>query len=239
MRVSQWVALELILNEGKTRMTDMIVPHLVLQVDLGALATDTSILSSIAIILGAIFVVYQIRQDDKMLQASIRQANASADQAKLTFQQLTQNSNLATMDLVMRIYEFADSMEVQSSYLTVLSTKLSTYEDFESLPEQKKLAFLQIASLFESLGFLVEKGFVKPEIIDDMFATRIAWETTKPFVLGLREKYAAEDYYFFFERLYNRLSKMDQGSITGEYLARRRIEKEGNALGSNQTGEKS
>src|SRR5580692_11502385 len=94
--------------------THLMLAVSLLQIDLGAIATDTSILSSIAIMLGAIFVVYQIRQDDKMLQASVRQANASADQAKLTFQQLTQNSNLATMDLVMRIYEFADSMEVQT-----------------------------------------------------------------------------------------------------------------------------
>jgi hypothetical protein len=207
---------------------------LVLQIDLGAIATDTSILSSIAIILGAIFVVYQIRQDDKMLQASNRQANASADQAKLTLQQLTQNSSLATMDLVMRIYEFADSMEVQTSYLEVLKTKLSSFEDFEKLPQHKQLAFLQVASLFESLGFLVEKGFVKAEIIDDMFATRIAWEATKPFILGFRERYAAEDYYFFFERLYKRLSEMDQGSITGEYLAQRRAEKEGKGTASKQ-----
>ena len=78
----------------------------------------------------------------------------------------------------------------------------------------------QIASLFESLGFLVEKGYVKAEIVDDMFATKLAWETTEPFVTGMRKTFAAEDYYFFFERLYNRLSKNETGSITGEYLAR-------------------
>jgi hypothetical protein len=191
-----------------------------LQLDLGAIATDTSILSSVAIILGAVFVVYQIRQDEKMLQASVRQADANAEQARLTMQQFVQNSNLATMDLVMRMYEFADSMEVQRSYLTVLRSKIASLEDFEKLPEEKQLAFFQIASLFESLGFLVEKGYVKAEIVDDMFATKLAWEMTKPFILGTRQKYAAEDYFFFFERLFNRLSRTDTGSITGEYLTR-------------------
>ncbi len=192
-----------------------------LQLDLGAIATETSILSSVAIILGAVFVVYQIRQDEKMLRASVRQADANAEQAKLTMQQFVQNSNLATVDLVMRIYEFADSLEVQKSYLTVLRSKIASFEDFEKLPEEKELAFFQIASLFESLGFLVEKGYVKPEIVDDMFATKLAWEATKPFIMGMRKKYAAEDYYFFFERLYNRLSKTGTGSITEEYLARK------------------
>jgi len=192
-----------------------------LAVDVGAIATDTSILSSVAIILGAIFVVYQIRQDDKMLQAQVRAADANAEQARLTMKQFVQNSDLATMDLVMRIYEFADSMEVQRSYFTVLQSKIASLEDYEKLPEEKKLAFLQVASLFESLGFLVEKGFVKAEIVDDMFATKTAWEMTRPFILGMRQRYAAEDYYFFFERLYNKLSKADIGSITGDYLARK------------------
>lgn len=192
-----------------------------LQFDVGAIATDTSILSSVAIILGAIFVVYQIRQDDKMLQTQVRAADANAEQARLTMKQFLQNNELATMDLVMRIYEFADSMEVQRSYYTVLQSKIASLEDYEKLPEEKKLAFLQVASLFESLGFLVEKGFVKAEIVDDMFATKTAWEMTRPFILGMRQRYAAEDYYFFFERLYSNLSKPETGSITGEYLARK------------------
>jgi len=192
-----------------------------LQVSVGAIATDTSILSSIAIILGAVFVVYQIRQDKAMLQAQVRAADANAEQARLTMQQFLQNSNLATMDLVMRIYEFADSMEVQRSYFTVIRAKITSLEDFEKLPDEKQLAFYQIASLFESLGFLVEKGYVKAEIVDDMFATKTAWEMTKPFIFGMRQRYAAEDYFFFFERLYNKLSKTETGSITGEFLAKK------------------
>jgi hypothetical protein len=191
-----------------------------LQVDIGAIATDTSILSSIAIILGSVFVVYQIRQDKEMLQASVRQADANAKQAELTMKQFLQNSEFATMDLVMRMYEFADSMEVQQSFLTVLRSRITTFEEFDKLPEEKQLAFFQIASLFESLGFLVEKGYVKAEIVDDMFATKLAWELTNPFVMGMRKKYAAEDYYFFFEKLFDRLTKTDTGSITGDYLAR-------------------
>ncbi len=179
-----------------------------LQISTGTIAADTSILSSIAIILGAFFVVYQIRQDKAMLEASVRQADANAQQVKLTMQQVNQNSNLATIDLVMRIYEVANSMEVQRSYTTVLRTALKSYDDFERLSEEKQLAFYQVASLFESLGFLVEKGYLKAETIDDMFATRTAWEMTEPFVLGTRKKFAAEDYYYFFEKLHNRLSAL-------------------------------
>src|ERR1700688_2340257 len=112
-----------------------------LQVDVGAIATDTSILSSIAIILGSVFVVYQIRQDKDMLAAQVRAADANAEQARLTMKQFLQNNDLATMDLVMRIYEFADSLEVQKAYFTVLQAKIATLEDYERLPDEKKLAF--------------------------------------------------------------------------------------------------
>ena len=95
-----------------------------LQFDFGAIATDTSILSSIAIILGSVFVVYQIRQDEKMLQSSVRQADANSEQAKLTMKQFVQNNELATVDLVLRMYEFADSMEVQRSFVTVVRSKI-------------------------------------------------------------------------------------------------------------------
>lgn len=186
-----------------------------LQLNVGALATDTSILSSIAIILGSVFVVYQIKEDKEMLQAQVRAADANSEQARLTMRQLAQNNDLATMDLVMRLYEFADSMEVQRSYLTVISSGLSSYEEFEGFPEEKQLAFLQVTALFESLGFLVDKGYVKAEVVDDMFATRLVWEMTEPFIRGMRKRFAAEDYYYFFERLHKRLSDADAAQAAG------------------------
>jgi hypothetical protein len=176
--------------------------------------TFVSILSSIAIILGAVFVVFQLKQDDKL-----KQANSAADQATLSSKQLVQNNNLATMDLVMRIYEFADGTEFQSSWLTVLRTQIASFEDYQKLPDKVQLAYYQVASLFESLGLLVERGFVDPGIIDDMFATQLAWDMLKPFIMGVRERYASEDYFFFFERLKKRLADIGAGSITGAHLA--------------------
>jgi hypothetical protein len=141
-----------------------------------------------------------MRDNKKLVEASFRQANTAALQLK-------QNYELSTVDLITKIYDFANSLEVQRSWLTVLSTGISSYEEFEELPEEKQLAFHQIASLFESVGLLVEKGFVKPELVDDMFATGLAWEKLEPFVKGMREKYRSEDYYVWTEKLNERLSQ--------------------------------
>jgi hypothetical protein len=172
----------------------------------GEIVSDTSLLSSIAIILGAIFVVFQLRDDRRLIEATVQQADSSQEQARLTNQQLKQNYELATIDLVTGIYDFANSLAVQGSWFTVLKTKATKPEEFDNMPEPTQLAYLQMASLFESIGLLVEKSYVKPEIIDDMFATEQAWNALKPFVLWMRNKYSSEDYYTFFEKLYKRLS---------------------------------
>ncbi|HZW58559.1 MAG TPA: hypothetical protein VFF30_19895 [Nitrososphaerales archaeon] len=180
-----------------------------LAISLDTISSDAAFLSSIAIILGAIFVVFQMRDDKRLIESSIKQANASSEQAKLTTEQLKQNYDLATVDLITRIYDFANGLEFQNSWLTVLKTKISSFEEYEQLPEQKQLALHQVASLFESIGLLVERGFVKVDLVNDMFATQLAWNSLEPYVTGLRNKYPGEDYYFFFERLHNRLSSTD------------------------------
>jgi hypothetical protein len=173
------------------------------QVDIGNITADLSLLSSLAIILGALFVIVQLRQNNKLIEAATEQAKAAGVQAKLTTEQTKQNNELANMDMIMRLYEFANTAEVQSAWLTVLSTKVDNYEDFLKLPKQDQVSFYQIGALFESLGVLVERGIVKPEIIEDMFLTELAWEAMKIFVIGMRKQHGEEENYLAFERLYN------------------------------------
>ncbi len=174
--------------------------------DPGSLTSDVSILSSIAVILGAVFVVVQIRQNNSLIRAAAEQAKAAATQAKLTTDQLKQNNELANMDLIMRLYEFANTAEVQSSWLTVLHSKISSYEDFLNLPKPEQVAFFQIGALFESLGVLVQRGIVQEDIIEKMFATQLAWQSMKPFFSGIRERYGEEGSYAAFEKLQNGLA---------------------------------
>jgi hypothetical protein len=178
--------------------------------DLGSLSYDVSIVSSIAIILGTLFVVVQIRQTNRMIRVSGKQAEAAAVQAKLTTEQLKQDHELANMDLIMRLYEFANTAEVQAAWLTVLNSNISTYEDFESLPKPDQVAFFQIGALFESLGVLVDRGIVDVNVIEDMFLTRLAWDSMKPFVSGVRERYGEEENYAGFQRLYEKIIQAEK-----------------------------
>ena len=153
--------------------------------DLGSISYDLSFLSSIAIIIGSLFIIVQLRQNNQLIRAATEQAQAATAQAKLTTEQMKQNNELANMDLIMRLYEFANTAEVQSAWLTVLNSKINSYEDFLKLQKSEQVAFFQIGALFESLGVLVEREFVNLDIIKDMFLTQLAWESMKPFVAGI------------------------------------------------------
>ncbi len=128
--------------------------------------------------------------------------------------QLKQNNKQANMDMIMRLYEFANSAEVQAAWLTVLNSNISSFEDFEQLAAKDKVSFYQIAALFESLGVLLQRGVVTTDVIDDMFLTELAWRAMKPFVMGMRAKFGAEDNYFFFEKLYQRLEGLHASAST-------------------------
>jgi len=176
-------------------------------VDLGSISYDVSLISSLAIILGTIFVIVQIRQTNRMISVAGQQAEAAAVQAKLTTEQLKQDHELANMDLIMRLYEFANTAEVQASWLTVVNAHLSTYDDFLELAKTEQVAFYQIGALFESLGVLVQRGIVKADVIDDMFLTQLAWESMKPFITGVRQRLGEEENYIAFQKLYEQITK--------------------------------
>ncbi len=185
----------------------------------GALTSDVSILSSIAVITGVLFVAVQLRQNNRLISAAAEQAKAAAVQAELTTRQMQQNNQIANMDMIMRLYEFADSAEFQSAWLTVLSSKISSFEDFEKLSREDQIYFYQVAALFESLGVLVERKIVSLDIVEDMFLTELAWTTLEPFIIGMRKKFGSDQGYTSFEGLYKKLCEFrtaHQGEPTPE-----------------------
>ena len=179
---------------------------LFLAIDFSQVSSDAAFASSVAIALGAIFVVLQIRDNRKLILASTEQAKAAVIQAKLSTDQLKQNNDLANMEMIMRIYEFANTAEVQTSWVRVNESFLKSFDDFQKLPEKEKVAFYQIAALFESIGVLVDRGFVTIATIDDMFVPERAWQSLSPFIEGVN-KTAGEEVYVFFRKLNARMKE--------------------------------
>jgi len=177
-----------------------------LAIDFSQVSSDAAFVSSLAIALGAVFVVLQIRDNRKLILASTEQAKAAVIQAKLSTDQLKQNNDLADMEMIMRIYEFANTAEVQTSWLKVSDSGLKSFDEFKKLPEKEKVAFYQIAALFESIGVLVDRGFVSLTTIDDMFVPERAWQKLSPFIEGINND-AGEEVYVFFRKLNERMKE--------------------------------
>lgn len=175
-------------------------------INYGEIDAGISFFSSIAIILGAIFVVLEIRDNKKMIEAANLQAKAAAQQTK-------QNSEIANMDIIMRLYEFANTREVQTSWLTVINSGIKSFQDFQKLPRDEQVAFYQIASLFESVGVLLDRNIITIQTVDDMFLPQLAWTRMAPFVDGLRDSSGSQPFPFF-EGLNRRMGELgaSQGS---------------------------
>ncbi len=179
---------------------------------ISSLGYDAQVLSSIAVMIGAIFVFFQLRQNNKLIQASSVQAEAAVTQSKLTTEQMKQNNAISDMDLIMRLYEFANSAEVQASWLTVIHSNPTNLDDWYKLSDREQVAFYQIAALFESLGVLVQRGFVQADVIDDMFQTELAWQKLEGFAKKVREIFGDEASYSSFESLYNKVKALNTTS---------------------------
>lgn len=162
--------------------------------------------ASMAIILGAVFVVVELNDNKKLVAAANEQAAAATTQARASAEQMKLTNQIADMDMIMRLYEFANTKEFQTSWLTVLNSKLKSYEQFEKLPRDEQVAFYQVASLFESLGVLSDRAIVSLSTVEDMFQTEAAWEAMKPFLEGSAAEHAGEGYVFF-EKLKNDISR--------------------------------
>jgi hypothetical protein len=163
----------------------------------GEVDEGIAFLSSMAIILGAVFVVLEIRDNKKMIQAATEQARAAAIQADTSAAQVKQNIEIADMDILMRLYEFANTREVQSSWLTVLNNSVKSFDEFKKLPKEDQVSFYQIASLFESIGVLLDRGIITLKTVDDMFLPQVAWAKLTPFLEGLRAAAGAEAFPYF------------------------------------------
>jgi hypothetical protein len=185
----------------------MLIPFQ-LSSDLSTIVALAPTLSSLAVIIGAIFVFFQLRQNNKLIEATTQQAEAALAQSQLTENQLRQNNELANMDMVMRLYEFANTAEVQNSWVTVLHSEVNTTQDWQNLSTKDQVSFYQIAALFESLGVLVQRKLVQLDVIDDMFQIELAWEKLRHFTQAIRDRFGQESSYVGFEYLYKKTSEL-------------------------------
>ena len=120
------------------------------------------------------------------------------------------------MQLVMDIYSLFTSREYVDAWEKIRTREFKDYEGYAS--KHGLTDFMQVAALFEGLGFLLHRGFLDIDLVRELMneSTKMTWEKVKPMIedarkqLGQRKSGEYVPIYQWWEYLYNELQKREQ-----------------------------
>jgi hypothetical protein len=147
-----------------------------------SVADYTAIISAAGIILGTVFVLFQLRH-------------------------MEMHRNV---EISMKLFEWAENERLRKA-LRWIEDKFQ-FEDYDKYRAQREASFeasdypYEVAAFFEQVGFLVEKKFVNLDVIDDRLGSHIVsnWKKLEPWILALRKEKGDETFGEHFQKLYHK-----------------------------------
>ena len=119
--------------------------------------------------------------------------------------QLRTQSRLRQFDTVMRVYSTFGDESFQRHFQRVLSWKFTTSEQFErkAKPEDQ-VSMWVVAVLFENIGLLYKRHLVPLGLLDDLLSGPLtrAWERSEPVATAMRTDLNLPQMWEWFELLY-------------------------------------
>jgi len=119
--------------------------------------------------------------------------------------QLRTQSRLRQFDTVMRVYSTFGDESFQRHFQRVLSWKFTTSQQFErkAKPEDQ-VSMWVVAVLFENIGLLYKRKLVPLDLLDDLLSGPLtrAWERSEPAAIGMRLDLNLPQMWEWFELLY-------------------------------------
>lgn len=120
------------------------------------------------------------------------------------------------MELIMSIYSLFSTREYIEAWEKIRTRE---FKDYNGYVKKHGLAdFMQVASLFEGLGFLVHRRFLNIDTVRELMneSTKMTWEKVKPMIEDARKQLSQRklgEYvpiYQWYENLYNELQKREK-----------------------------
>ena len=149
-----------------------------------SIADDAAIVSAAALILGAIFVLIELRHMQKV----------------------------RNVEISMKLFEWAQTERLLKAFRYIENE--FRFEDYQKHKKRKGsfevTDYLQeAAGFFEQVGFLVEKKFVDLDVIDDRLGSHIisSWKKLGPWIMAVRNHGCDKNFGEHFEKLYERTAK--------------------------------
>ena len=162
-----------------------------LSVDLSEIGQALSAVSSVAVIVGVVFIVFQLRQNNRLIEASKRQVEANLLQVK---------SNTA-LGLVERFTDYSFTRRRKTVREIVRKYGANDWKEFiESSEDFEVRAF---CSFYEFAAVLARKSLVELQTLMDTLGYRAIfdWEAVKPVAEFYRKNWKVEYVFTNFEWL--------------------------------------
>ena len=129
--------------------------------------------------------------------------------------QLRNQTKTRQTDLVMRLYATFSSNEFQDAWAKVRA-RSSEFESIDDIYDFDRKVGLrevnQVCLFFEGVGILLQRKLVDTTMVEDLFGGAIArtWEKVKTGVTKARQQLKDPTIYYYFEYLYNEMTKREQ-----------------------------
>jgi len=181
-----------------------------LSFDLSPLVQDLDALSAVAVIAGVIFVVFQLRQNAKLIEASNRQIETANRQVEASIQQNRQQVILSTVD---RFTDDSFNLKRKKVREIIKKYQAKNWEGF--LVSEDDYEVRGFISNFESTGYLARGKIVDAKMMQEAMGYLVIydWTALQPAVEHYRKMWKRE-VYTNFKWLYDAVMKgMEQDGI--------------------------
>ncbi len=120
------------------------------------------------------------------------------------------------MQLIMGIYSLFTTREYMDAWEKIRTREFKDYDGY--VKRHGLTDFMQVAALFEGLGFLLHRRFLDIDLVRELMneSTKMTWEKVKPMIedgrkqLSQRKSGEYVPVYQWWEHLYNEMKKREQ-----------------------------
>jgi hypothetical protein len=149
---------------------------------------------------------------------SIAIASASVTLAAIYYiWQIRHQTKIRQTDLVIRLSDFGTRKDFLEACTDIFEAEFKDYDDFvrkygaffskKPIP----MSYFTVGNFMERVGVLLKNGLLDVTLVSQLMTVTDFWEKMKPLIEGIREEEHNQNYYAYFEYLYNEMKKREKG----------------------------
>jgi hypothetical protein len=147
---------------------------------------------------------------------SIAIASASVTLAAIYYiWQIRHQTKIRQTDLVIRLSDFGTKKDFLEACTDIFEAEFEDYDDFVSKygaffsKKPIPMSFFIVGNFMERVGVLLKNRLLDVTLVSQLMTVTDFWEKMKPLIEGIRKEEHNQNYYSYFEYLYNEMKKIE------------------------------